>query len=121
MKIHVLLGFHAHEQNYPQYSSQFLKVIKTLKFIDNVKETLEKIKGQKAQQKKDMLSYIEKILMEEEELERPLNTEKDFYFGLTILIFLICSLLAGWSFWKRKLFRRKKKRRERKRKARKRR
>ena len=114
-KIHVLVGFHAHEENYTKYSSQFLRSIKTLKLVSDVRETLKKIRSQTSQQKQDMLSYIEKILLEEEDLANPISTKKDFHVGLVILVFLVFFLSAGFYYF---YYKKRRKRSSRKRKKR---
>ena len=118
-KIHTLIGFHAHEENFTKYSSQFLRAIKTLRLVEDIRETLAKIRNQTGQQKKDMLSYIEKILMEEEDLDNPLITPKqDFYYGLTLIVCLIGIVSTGFIFYRKKKSRRKKRRRRKSKKRR---
>lgn len=116
-KIHVLVGFHAHEENYTTYSSQFLRSIKTLKLVDDVRETLKTIRGQTDQQKRDMLSYIESILFEEDTTDS-INIKRDSRFGLFILVFLVFFVSMGlYYFYYRKRRRqshRKRKKRKRK-------
>jgi len=95
-KIHVLIGFHAHKKSYTKYAREFLRSIKSLQLTENTEEALKKIKKQTDQQRRDMLSYIEKILME---IDSDENTKRErnkinfdllfnvLFFGI-ILIFM---------------------------------
>ena len=108
----VLVGFHAFKENYPKYSSTFLKAIKSLNLLtSNLEEIRRLLRQQTAQQKKEMNNYIQNILFEKNLESALIKKRKPLNF---ILLFLFClgSLLGAFSFYKR----RNKKLQERKRK-----
>lgn len=95
-KIHILIGFHAHQSNYTKYSEEFLKAIKTLTLSKNLKQTLRRIRSQTDQHKKEKLSYIQKLFLEsdvEKDLHRQTNKNLEDY-----LLWLILILLFAFTF-----------------------
>ena len=121
-KIHVLIGFHAHRENYTKYANEFLKSIKSLQLSKNLKETLKQIRKQTKHQQKNMLSYIERILMEtdqEQETVGQNNTTGGWtrLAGLLFVgsIFMLFAIVLAFLYYK-KTTKKKKKRRKRKRK-----
>ena len=98
-KIHIFIGFHAHQENYTKYSNEFLRSIKTLKLASNLSKALEQIRKQTDQQKKDMLSYIERILSESEGNRgiQKNNKNSDLLINLLFLGFIL--FLAGFLFY----------------------
>lgn len=98
-KIHILIGFHAHETNYTEYSNEFLRAIKSLSLPEDLKETLRQLRQQTDSQRKDMLSYIEQILFEvdnEESTGSLSNQKRRFSFiGVAVLFGLALLFLLG--------------------------
>lgn len=91
-KIHILIGFHAHKENYTEYSNEFLKSIKSLRLASDLKETLAQIRQQTDQQKQSMLSYIQQILFEpdlEEDIMTPAPRHKKTALWLVIGFFIL--------------------------------
>ena len=121
-KIHILVGFHAYKENYEKYSREFLRSIKSLRLGENLQETLEQIRRQTDQQKKDMLSYIEQILFEaDEEDDLPILEDKKHFgilsklsfFGFILIIF--ATVFYFFYYKKRKTIRKRSSRSRRKR------
>lgn len=104
--IHVFIGFHAHMENYIKYSSEFLKSIKSLRLSKNLKEVLAQISGQTTQQKQDMLSYMERILLEpnleENALRRDNKKNPLLLWALWAVLFLVPVLGFFFFFYYRK-------------------
>ena len=110
-KIHVLIGFHAHQVNYTKYSSEFLRSIKSLRLSQNLKKTLDLVRGQTKRQNQEMMSYIERILSESDEEITPELQKSPAL--LISLLFITLFAGAGFLFY---FFRKKKKRRSRRKK-----
>ena len=105
-KIHVVIGFHAHKGIYAKYTREFLRSIKSLRLIGNLKETLEQIRRQSAQQRRDMMAYIERILLETNmEREKLLKGREKYNFLFSLLFFgiiPICFSVLIYSFYRKK-------------------
>lgn len=105
-KIHILIGFHAHKENYVKYSNEFLKSIKSLRLAKNSKKLLKQIRGQTYKQKKDMMSYVEKVLFDSNlEKDIPLRENKRFFAVLDILFagfILITAAILFYFFYYKK-------------------
>ena len=110
-KIHILIGFHAHKENYTKYSSEFLKSIKSLRLSKNLKEVLAQIGKPTDKQKQDMLSYIERILFNSD-LERDIPIQKNqkspaVWVSLFIGFILVLSAILLYLFYYKKIGKRK--------------
>jgi len=86
VKIHVLIGFHAQRGSYIEYAREFLRAIKSLRLSGNLEETLEQIRRQSAQQRKDMMAYIKRILLE---TDTELKSREEYKFLFSLLFFCI--------------------------------
>ena len=118
-KIHVLIGFHAHQENYTKYAREFLKSIKSLQLSKNLKEALEQIRKQTKRQQQDMLSYIERILLEADlEKDTAVQKNKGGWTRLASLLFIgfILTLFFAFLYYKKTKAKKRKRRRKRKRK-----
>ena len=93
VRIHVLIGFHAHKGVYAKYAREFLRSIKSLRLSNDLKQTLSQISGQTDEQKKNMNSYIESILFE---IGGEGNNNKRGYSLLPYL--LLAGLISGLFF-----------------------
>ena len=118
-KIHVLIGFHAHKENYTKYAREFLRAIKSLQLIENMEEILKQIRKQTDQHRRDMLSYIERILLETDSDEnanrRKNKINSDLLFSLLFFGVIFFSLFALIYFFKNKRKKQKSRRRKRRR------
>ena len=114
-KIHILIGFHAHQNNYTKYSDEFLKAIKTLTLSKNLKQTLSRIRAQTDQHKKEKLSYIQKLFLEsdaEKDIHIQTNKKLEDYllWLILILLFAFTSIYLFYYYKDKKKNRRRQKR-----------
>ncbi len=98
-KIHISVSFHAHQANYTKYSREFLRAINSLKLSEKIKEVLEKIKQQTQQHREEMISYIEKILFEDERKKERALKEKSSSKPLLLFVSLALFLLGALAYF----------------------
>ena len=105
LKFHIMAGFYAYEENYTKYANEFLKSIKSLRLVKNIKSALKRI-GQTEKQRQEMLSYIEKILLDSdlEKSARPKKDEKTYtvFISLSALVIFILFFSLFYLFYYKK-------------------
>ena len=91
-KFQVLVGFHAFTENYPKYSSSFLKVIKSLNLLtEDIEEIRKLLDQQTGQQREDMQNYIQNALFQNSSESSPIKKQTDFSRKLLLIFCLLLS------------------------------
>lgn len=118
-KIHVFTSFHVHSSNYDKYSNMFLRSIKSLKLVYDMRQALLQIKKQTKQQQKDMNDHISNIWLKNQKQNQKTsfsflkNKNSQFIFYACGLIFFILVIMSFLQHSKKKKIRQKQKRRRR--------